>query len=127
MAGKHGKEVLASRIQTVLAQVLLRDVQDPRLQNVQITGVELTADLGLARIYYRSWMPDADPKEMANGFKRAAGLLRSRIAKACKMRTTPELQFRYDTSIDQAGRIDSLLQEVRSELNEEEGNEDHES
>ena len=72
-----------------------------------ITGVEVTRDLAVARVYYQSM--GGDREEIAAAFERAAGFLRCRVGDQIRMRQTPELRFKYDDSIDKGRRVEELL------------------
>lgn len=74
---------------------------------VIITGVEVTRDLSVARVYYQTM--GADRAEVAAAFERAAGFLRCRVGDQIRMRQTPELRFKYDDSIDRGRRVEELL------------------
>ncbi len=111
--GEHRRERVAHLIQIELARLLLREARDPRLRAVTLTGVRVTADLRMARVYFRTLTPEATPRETAQALGRATPFLRSALGRALAMRATPELRFEYDTMPDTARRLDALLGEVR--------------
>jgi len=110
---EHRRERVAHQIQTALANLLLREARDPRLQSVTLTEVRITADLRLARVYFRTLTPDATPREADGALRRATPFLRRQLGRALGMRVTPELRFEYDTTPDTARRVDELLDETR--------------
>ena len=98
---------------------MLREVKDPRISEafISITAVDVTPDLKYAKVYYSAMM--GDPKEVAKGLKSSAGFLRRQLAQRMNLRMTPELTFYVDHSIEHGAHIARLLEQVRTEANEE--------
>ena len=101
-------------IQTEISALLLRGLNDPRIGFVTITGVEVTPDLHLARVYYTVIGDDTVRRNCAAGLKSATPFIRQHLGRQLQMRYTPDLLFQYDSSIDYGNRIESLLREVKS-------------
>jgi ribosome-binding factor A len=120
VAEQHRVDRVAHRIRSELAGLLLRDVADPRLQSVTITDVRVTPDLRLARVYFRTLTPEAAPAAAQAALRRASQFLRTALGRVLGMRVTPELRFEYDTTPDTARRVDTLLDGVRSQPDDEE-------
>jgi ribosome-binding factor A len=115
--GRRGKRV-AELIRAYLAELMRREVDDPRLAAVVITTVEVTDDLMSARIGVRLLVGDEDPKTRAVVLKsltRGAGRLRRLIAPRLELRRSPELRFHYDAGHDASRRVEELLHEIKSE------------
>lgn len=110
---------VAGRIQEELAEILQRDVSDPRLAMVTVTGVQIDREFGYATIFVTAVEPDRRDEVMA-GFERARGFLRSALAARIPLRSFPQLRFRYDTSVDEGARIENLIERIK----QEEGRED---
>lgn len=91
----------------VLAEILLFEISDPRLDMVTITGVEVSYDRSVANVYYST--EPTRYTEVAQAFAAAAGRIRSLMAKKLSWRVAPELRFRLDTSVDNAERIAAAL------------------
>jgi ribosome-binding factor A len=91
----------------VLAKAVQRETREEVLRLAIITGVEVTRDLSVARVYYQTM--GGDLAETAAAFERAAGFLRCRVGDQIRMRQTPELRFKYDESIDHGLRVETLL------------------
>ncbi len=119
---EHRRDRVAHLIQAELATLLLREARDPRLQTVTITAVRVTADLRLARVYFRTLTPEAAPREALAALHRATPFLRRALGRALGMRVTPDLRFEYDTTPDTARRVDALLDEARRHGDDEDGN-----
>jgi ribosome-binding factor A len=101
-------------IQKEVSALLLRGLNDPRVGFVTVTGVEVTPDLHLARIFYSVIGDDETRRKCAAGLKSAVPFIRQQLGKQLQMRYTPDLIFQYDSSIDYGNRIDSLLREIKS-------------
>lgn len=101
-------------IRQELSTLLLRRVRDPRLSNVTITEVDVTADLRIARVYI-SALDDDDKvrQEILRSIQGAAGFLRRELAHILQVRHTPELDFRLDESARHGEHIDHLLEQIR--------------
>jgi ribosome-binding factor A len=100
-------------LQSAIAELLLRDVKDPRIGLVTVTGIELSSDLKHARVFV-SVVGDAPTRARAlQGLGSARPYLQSQAGKRLGLRFTPELRFEIDPSIDRAARIEDLLRELR--------------
>ena len=95
-----------------LSLLLLHQVQDPRLSGVTITGVDVTQDLLLARVHFRT-MSTEEMAEALAGLEHASGYLRSQLAAKVELRYVPELAFVPDRSAEYGQRIDALLDQLR--------------
>ena len=106
------QERLADQIRDVIARCFQGgQMQDPRLSNVTITAVKLSADLQLASIYFRVY--EVDKIDNAKrGLQTASGFLRKKLASHLDVRRVPELRFFYDESIEKASRIEELLSKL---------------
>lgn len=106
---------VAGQIQKALSELLQRDIKDPRLEMVSITGVKVSTDLKHARVYFVSHGGEERKKEAANGFKTALGYLKRELAPRLGLRYMPDLKFFYDDSFDYGSRIDSILRSLKSD------------
>ena len=103
----HRTDRLNRQVAEVLARAVQRETREEVLRHAIITGVEVTRDLSVARVYYQ--LMGGDPAEVAEAFERASGFLRCRVGDQIRMRQTPELRFKYDESIDRGRRVEELL------------------
>lgn len=106
---EHRRDRVAHLLQHELAQLLLREVADPRLAGVTITAVQVTADLGLARVYYRPLVSGPSVAAVGRALRRATPFLRSQIARRLGLRAVPAMRFVFDTLPDTAARLEALL------------------
>lgn len=95
---------------------LAEGVKDPRVTGlVTVTGVDVTRDLRHARVFVSIMGSDAERTATMEGLASVAGYLRAKLGRTLRLRVTPELEFRFDASIAHAARIDTLLEQVRTE------------
>ena len=103
---------VAEELRRILSDLVRREIKDPRVRDVTITEIEVARDLSHATVFYSPLDPDADLEAIQQGLQRAAGFMRSKIAKRMSTRTVPKLNFKYDTSIEQGDRMGRLLREL---------------
>jgi ribosome-binding factor A len=108
-------EQMAETIRQVLTEAIAREVRDPRIGFVTITGVLVSNDLSHARVLISSPGDDADKTRALEGLQSAAGFLRSRAARSLTTRSVPELHFELDRGLEHAARINELLNTIRQE------------
>lgn len=109
-------ERVSDYLQQELAKLLLHSVRDPRAEFVNITAVDVSRDLRYAKVYYtKLGIEDAEAAtDVTRVLDRAAGFLRSEIAKASSLRTVPKLTFKFDESIGRGRHMEDLLGRARS-------------
>ena len=98
-----------------LARLLQSTVRDPRVQEVNLTGVEVSRDLSHAKVFF-TLISDASSEERAEVtavLSKVSGFLRSELAKASTMRTVPRISFRFDESVGRGRDMEKMLREVR--------------
>lgn len=97
----------------VLADLLRREIHDPRLQWLNLTGVKVSKDLRQAKVFFNLLSRSGDKNEAQAALKSASGFIRSRVGKNLKLRFVPAIDFVYDDSEDEARRIDALLDKIK--------------
>lgn len=107
---------VSERVQKELAEMIARDVKDPRTRGVIVSRVSMTDDLRLARVYFRL-LEDSEERraEAQKGLAKASPMMRSGVTKRAGLRYAPELKFYYDAGQDAEMRIEQLLHEVKTE------------
>jgi ribosome-binding factor A len=103
---------VADYLQRELAALIQNQVRDPRVGMVSVTGVDVSRDLGYAKIYYTVLGIDSseDAKESTEVLNKAAGFLRSQLSKDSSMRTVPQLRFYFDSSVGRGRDLEDLIQ-----------------
>ena len=117
MAKEYGRtQRVADYLQGGLAGLIQREIRDPRVGMVSITGVDVSRDLGYARIYYTSMDSNSseEAKESTEALNRAAGFLRSQLSKDSSMRRLPQLRFFYDSSVGRGRDLEDLIRKAAS-------------
>ena len=100
---------VAAELQRVLNDLLLNDIKDPRLDGVSISAVEISGDVSVAKVFFSTLLPDADPEPVTEALEKAGGYLRSRVAKMLKIRHVPELRFSQDESTKRGIELTRLI------------------
>jgi len=103
---------VSGHIQRVLSEVLQKDVKDPRLEMIIITGVKMSRDLRVARIYYATSEGGKNTTEVTEGFKSALGYVKRQLSRELGLRYMPDLKFLYDESFDYGSHIDEILKTI---------------
>ena len=101
-----------------LSLVVQHELKDPRVKNVTITGVKLSADLRNAVVYYSVLGNEEDKNNAQEGLTHAAGFMRTQIAHKIDMKFTPQFRFVYDDSASKAAHITELLEQAKKQENE---------
>ena len=101
-------ERIADQIQRELAELVDREVSDPRVGAVTLSGVEVSPDLRNAKVFVTPALA-TDVQETIEGLAGAAGFLRRKLGERLRMKHLPKLQFEYDPTLDTATRIGQLL------------------
>jgi len=104
---------VADLIMADISDILLRDIRDPRIKSVTITGVKLTDDLRLAKVYYVEMGKDTCDPQLKTALERATGFLKRELGKRLKLRYIPDIIFMFDESFTYGSRIDRLLADLR--------------
>jgi ribosome-binding factor A len=112
-SSKRRPDQVGEVVRQVIAEALLREVRDPRIQLVTITRVEVAGDLSAARVFVTIHGEDETKDQALEGLESAAGFFRQRVAKALATRITPELVFQLDKGLEHAARIDQILSELK--------------
>jgi ribosome-binding factor A len=115
MTGFSRAERVGGQIQKVIAELLLKDIKDPRLEMTTITEVKMSKDLKIARIYFTTTGGKANADEASKGFKSAAGFLKRSLSSELALRYMPELIFFYDESFDYGERIEKVLKSIKTD------------
>jgi len=109
--GRVSQEILKE-----VNDIIRHEVNDPRVEGITITDVELTGDLQQSTVYYSTLDTDDETKEETQeGLDSATGLVRKELGERLSIYRTPEVEFERDESLEYGSRIEELLKEVREE------------
>jgi ribosome-binding factor A len=115
---KSGRpQKVGDQIQRELSELIQREVRDPRVGMVTLTGVDMSPDCTHAIIHYTCLDPTR-VESAGKGLDAATGFLRSQLAKRVKIYSTPELRFIYDESVERGARLSQLIDSVTRDLDD---------
>lgn len=109
---------LESRIKARVAEVLLREIADPRLGLVTITRVELDRELEVCKVWWSVLGNEATRRRNEHMLAHARGFIQREVAKALRTRTVPAVRFHFDESIEGAARMAKILADLAAERGE---------
>ena len=117
-------ERISANMKRELSMILQYEIEDPRINDITITRVDVTRDLRLAKVYYIvSGEGDETPEELEKmkrevkkGLQNSARFIRRELAHKMTLKYTPELSFREDKAEEREESIDRLFEKVEEEL-----------
>ena len=98
-------------LREVLSGAITSELKDPRVGFVTVTAVETSPDLRHARVFVSVLGNPGERKRSLQALDRAHGFLQRRIAAEIRIKNTPQLEFLYDDTAENAMRITQLLEE----------------
>ena len=102
---------VSDAIRHEVADILQRQVKDPRIGFVTVTAVEVSADLRVARVFYTVLGSARD--ETLKGLRSAGPFIRRELGRRLRLKAVPEVRFEYDESTDRGFRMDEILEGLR--------------
>lgn len=101
-------ERVADQIQREVAEIIAKELEDPRIGRVTVSGSSLSKDLSNATLYV-TLPADGDVQRALEGLNRASGFVRRRLGQRVRMRYVPRLRFAHDATLDRATRVGELI------------------
>jgi ribosome-binding factor A len=98
-------------VREVLSDAIAKDLRDPRVGFVTVTGVKTSPDLRHARVFVSVLGDEQVRSDSLDGLRSAHGFLQGRVAAELRLKHTPMLEFAYDESVDRAMRLSRLMEE----------------
>ena len=98
---------VADQIQRDLAELIARELKDPRVGMVTLNAVEVTPDYAHAKVFFS--LLTGNPEETTAGLNAAAGFLRSGLFKRLHIHTVPTLHFHFDRTTERAADMNALI------------------
>jgi ribosome-binding factor A len=114
MAQGSRPDRVADQLRSELAALLAREVHDPGVGFVTLTRVQVSPDLGSARVLYTALGDERARAETEKALQRAAPFLRRQIGSRLRLKRVPELRFVYDESVAGQDRIERLLNDLHT-------------
>ena len=118
--GQYRIQRLNDQLRDEISNLILKgEVKDPRVSNfLSINRVEVTTDLGYAKVYVSSFLPDNQVEKGVNGLNAAAGFIQREIAKKLRIRQFPKLQFLEDSGMKAGFTMVQKLNQLEKESKE---------
>lgn len=103
---------VADRILEEVADILHREMGDPRMAMVTFTGAKVSDDLRHAKVFFVEMGQETCREETKEALQKASGFLRRELGKRLQLRYVPEIMFLVDPSFAYGNRIDRLIEEI---------------
>jgi ribosome-binding factor A len=117
----YRKEKLEEQIKRLISELIIKEIKDPRIGFVSLTGVSLSNDKKSARVGISVIGSNKERRSTFEGLKSATGFIQYRVGKAIKLRNTPKITFFLDNSISEAVDMVNFLENL---VDEEEAGDD---
>jgi ribosome-binding factor A len=115
MPSKIRMQRISDRIRNELSEMLVKEVQDPRLLGISVTDVRVDRELAYADVYVSAVEGHERQKDVLDGLSSAAGFLRHELAARVELRAFPRLRFHWDPTPEKADHIEQVLASLRNE------------
>ena len=112
-SGFQRSDRVAEQVRRDLAELIHKELKDPRVGMISLTSVELTPDYAHAKVYFTTLQPE-HLDEVEQGLKRASGFLRRELGRRIHIHTLPELHFVYDASVARGADLTDLINKAVS-------------
>jgi len=106
---------IGGQVLKMLSQILQKQIKDPRLDTIMITGVKVSRDLRLARIYFTLSGKEQSRPAALEGLEKARGFIKRTLSGQLGLKYMPDLKFFYDESFDYGEHIDKLLATIKAD------------
>ena len=115
--GQYRIQRLNDQLRDEISQLILKgEIKDPRVSTfLSVNRVEVTTDLGYAKVYVSSFLPDNQVDKGVNGLNAAAGFIQREIAKKLRIRQFPKLQFVVDSGMKEGFAMVQKLNELEKQ------------
>jgi ribosome-binding factor A len=110
---------VGEQIKKEIVEIVRHDIKDPRVGFVTITGVEASGDLQHATVHISVLGGEEARKGTMEALQKASGFIRTEVGRRIRLRRTPELHFKLDTSLDYSTRISEVLKDIKGEEQDE--------
>lgn len=108
-------------IKKEISQMLLKEVKDPHIGFMTITGVDVSNDLHLAKVFYTILGDQKQVRKSAQALNRVSPFIKRQLGKRLRLRYIPDIIFRYDYSLEYGSRIDNILDHLKDSEETEAG------
>jgi ribosome-binding factor A len=113
LAGKRAVRV-GDQILRVIADLLMMKVKDPRARGITLTGIKMSNDLKHGRVYFSVLGDEEDIHRAQAGLDSATGYIKREISARMDLKYMPNLQFKYDPSMEEGRNMERLFEQLKS-------------
>lgn len=113
---RNRAEIVGDEMRKVMQDIISNELKDPRVPLLtSVTQVKMTRDLSHATVFISVFGNDHDKKEALDAIEGATGFIRFQMCKRINLRLAPELHFKLDNTLDEAARMDAIIDRVKAE------------
>ncbi|MDT8317644.1 MAG: 30S ribosome-binding factor RbfA [bacterium] len=98
-----------------ISSIILRDITDPRVEMVTITGAKVSDDLRHAAIFFSVIGDENRWKEASKGLTSSRGYIKRELGKRLEIKYIPDLKFIQDKTMETGSRIDKMISDALSD------------
>lgn len=104
---------IEEEMKKIISEIILNDLKDPRITGLlSVTGVQVSNDLKYANVFISIYDEKEKCQSSIKALNNTKGFIRKQLASKIKLRCTPELTFKLDTSIQYGNHIDEILNKI---------------
>lgn len=108
---------IADRMRQELSEMLIRELNDPRLKQIFVTDVKVDKELAFADVYVSALEGASRSKDVLAGLESASGFIKRTLASRIELRAFPRVRFHWDITPEHADHIEKILAEIREKNN----------
>ena len=105
---------IADRMRQELSEMLIRELNDPRLKQIFVTDVKIDKELAFADVYVSALEGASRSKDVLAGLESASGFIKRTLASRIELRAFPRVRFHWDITPEHADHIEKILAELRA-------------
>ena len=105
---------IADRVRLEFSEMLIKEISDPRLQQIFVTDVKIDRELAYADVYVSAIEGVTRSKDVLAGLESASGFIKRTLASRVELRAFPRLRFHWDMTPENADHIEKLLADLRA-------------
>ncbi|MAR78022.1 MAG: ribosome-binding factor A [Gammaproteobacteria bacterium] len=96
-----------------IAFLIIKDLNNPLLKMITISGVKVSKDLKYSEIYFTSLDKDID--KIQSELNKASGFIRNELSRRIHLKRLPSIRFKYDDTAEKSQKIDNIIKKVKIE------------
>ena len=109
-------EIVGDEMQKVISSIISMRLKDPRVPFMtSVTGVKMSSDLTHATVFISVYGDEKTKKDAMDALEHAKGFIRYEAVQEIKLSVAPELHFKLDNTLDEAARMDALIEKTIAE------------